>query len=174
MGIVLMEDLLAERQDDDFSNWKFRGERLSKGEIVIFDVDGVLSDASARQHFLKRRDPDWDGFFNACNQDPLIDAASKILSVIDSKYPIALMTGRPLSVQEKTLKWLDDHEIRWDLLIMRNYSDYSAARSFKKFETSRLRSCDLVPVLAFEDDQRNVEMFRQEKVPCVYLHSGYY
>jgi hypothetical protein len=28
--------------------------------------------------------------------------------------------------------------------------------------------------LAFEDDPRNVEMFRQEGVPCVYLHSGYY
>jgi len=28
--------------------------------------------------------------------------------------------------------------------------------------------------LAFEDDRRNVEMFHDEGVPCVYLHSGYY
>ena len=28
--------------------------------------------------------------------------------------------------------------------------------------------------LAFEDDRRNLEMFRAEGVPCVYIHSGYY
>jgi hypothetical protein len=28
--------------------------------------------------------------------------------------------------------------------------------------------------LAFEDDPRNVEMFRRSGVPCVYIHSGYY
>ena len=28
--------------------------------------------------------------------------------------------------------------------------------------------------LAIEDDRRNVEMFRAEGVPCIYMHSGYY
>jgi hypothetical protein len=28
--------------------------------------------------------------------------------------------------------------------------------------------------LAFEDDRRNLEMFRAEGVPCIYIHSGYY
>ena len=28
--------------------------------------------------------------------------------------------------------------------------------------------------LAFEDDRRNVEMFRAEGIPCLYVHSGYY
>jgi len=28
--------------------------------------------------------------------------------------------------------------------------------------------------VAFEDDLRNIEMFRSEGVPCVYIHSGYY
>jgi hypothetical protein len=28
--------------------------------------------------------------------------------------------------------------------------------------------------LAFEDDRRNVEMFRAEGVRCIYIHSGYY
>ena len=28
--------------------------------------------------------------------------------------------------------------------------------------------------VAFEDDHRNIEMFRSEGVPCVYIHSGYY
>ena len=28
--------------------------------------------------------------------------------------------------------------------------------------------------LCFEDDLRNVEMFRAEGVPSLYIHSGYY
>ena len=27
---------------------------------------------------------------------------------------------------------------------------------------------------SFEDDLRNIEMFKSEGVPCVYIHSGYY
>ena len=34
---------------------------LSKGsEVIIFDLDGVISDAAHRQHFLKRTERDWD------------------------------------------------------------------------------------------------------------------
>ncbi len=28
--------------------------------------------------------------------------------------------------------------------------------------------------LALEDDRRNLEMFEEEGVPCLYVHSGYY
>ena len=37
-----------------------------------------------------------------------------------------------------------------------------------------LRDYGFELLLAIEDDRRNVEMFRSEGVPCVYLHSGYY
>ena len=37
-----------------------------------------------------------------------------------------------------------------------------------------LRDRGIEPRLAFEDDRRNLEMFRAEGVPCVYIHSGYY
>jgi hypothetical protein len=29
-------------------------------------------------------------------------------------------------------------------------------------------------MVSFEDDRRNVAMFREEGVPTVYIHSGYY
>ena len=46
---------------------------LSKGsEVIIFDLDGVISDAAHRQHFLKGTEKDWDGFFSACTEDPPI------------------------------------------------------------------------------------------------------
>ena len=165
---------LAERRGAPHSNWATREGRIPQGEVVIFDIDGVLADASARQHFLKGVRPDWDAFFANCHEDPLIEEAARLLHVVDGRYSIVLMTGRPVSVMELTIGWLNRYELRWDLLIMRDYGDYTAARHFKARETGRIRQAGLTPVLAFEDDLRNVNMFQADGIPCVYLHSGYY
>jgi hypothetical protein len=87
---------------------------------------------------------------------------------------IVLLTGRPLRVQPQTVAWLARHQIRWDLLVMRPYGDYSAARAFKRRSVGELRDFGMRLELAFEDDRRNLEMFRAAGVPCVYVHSGYY
>ena len=64
------------------------------------------------------------------------------------------------------------YELRWDLLIMRTYGDYSAARRLQAADSgASSRHGGLELRLAFEDDRRNLEMFRAEGVPCVYIHS---
>ena len=87
---------------------------------------------------------------------------------------VVLLTGRPLRVQPQTLAWLRRYGLRWDVLIMRDYGDYSAAREFKRDTVFDLRRYGFELRLAFEDDRRNLEMFRAEGIPCVYIHSGYY
>ena len=57
---------------------------------------------------------------------------------------------------------------------MRDVGDYSAAREFKRDTVDDLRRYGFDLRLAFEDDLRNLEMFRAEGIPCVYVHSGYY
>lgn len=144
------------------------------GRSVIFDMDGVLSDAAGRQHHLTGKKKDWDAFFQACGEDPLIEDVVPLLELLDRDLKIVLLTGRPVSVRDLTLEWLECHKLRWDLLVMRPRGDYSAARSFKQATIPELRAADLEPVLGFEDDLRNAEMFRESGVPCVYVHSGYY
>ena len=77
-------------------------------------------------------------------------------------------------MQRQTLAWLAEHDLRWDLLVMRDWGDYGAARDFKRDAVHDLRRHGFDLRLAFEDDRRNVEMFHREGVPCVYIHSGYY
>jgi hypothetical protein len=48
------------------------------------------------------------------------------------------------------------------------------SRDFKQATVGELRHYGFDLQLAFEDDRRNVDMFRREGVPCVYFHSGYY
>jgi phosphoglycolate phosphatase-like HAD superfamily hydrolase len=141
---------------------------------VVFDMDGVLSDAARRQHFLSGTSRDWEAFFEACGDDPLIEETARLLELLDSSLLVVLLTARPLRVQPQTLAWLRHHELRWDLLIMRDPGDHALARDFKHSAVAQLREGGFDLRLAFEDDPRNLEMYRSEGVPCIYLHSGYY
>jgi len=137
-------------------------------------MDGVLSDAASRQHFIERGRRDWRAFFDACGDDPLIEEVARLVDLLEDDLVVVLLTGRPLRVQPQTLAWLDRYRLRWDLLIMRDVGDYSAAREFKRDTVDDLRRYGFDLRLAFEDDLRNLEMFRAEGIPCVYVHSGYY
>jgi hypothetical protein len=57
---------------------------------------------------------------------------------------------------------------------MRPYGDYSRAAMFKQDSIWDLREAGWDIKLGFEDDPRNLAVFRAEGVPCVYIHSGYY
>ena len=131
----------------DPENWRWRDGAVAPGRAVVFDLDGVLSDATRRQHYLEWPRRDWETFFAECGEDELIAEVARVLECLDDGLRIVLLTARPIRVQAQTLAWLQRYELR----------DYG-------FE---LR-------LAFEDDQRNVDMFHDEGVPCVYIHSGYH
>ncbi len=154
-------------------NWRWRAEPV-RGPAIVFDMDGVLSDAAGRQHYLDRPFRDWEAFFAACGDDDLIDEVARLLDVLDSDLHIVLLTARPIRVQAQTLGWLRRYDLRWDLLVMRDFGDYEASRDFKRRSVDELRSHGFDLRLAFEDDRRNVDMFHAEGIPCVYIHSGYY
>ena len=155
-------------------HWQWRDGPVEPGPAVVFDMDGVLSDAAGRQHLLERPRRDWDAFFEAVGDDDLIAEVARLLEVLDPRLHIVLLTARPIRVQRHTVAWLAEHDLRWDLLVMRDWGDYGAAREFKREAVHDLRAHGFELRLAFEDDRRNVDMFHREGVPCVYIHSGYY
>lgn len=157
-----------------WDNYRWRDGPVPPGPAVVFDLDGVLSDAASRQHYLEGRPRDWDAFFEACGDDPLIEEVATLLGLLDAGLTVVLLTARPARVRPQTLAWLARYGVRWDLLVMRDFGDYGAAREFKRRSVEELRHLGFELRLSFEDDRRNVEMFRAEGVPCVYIHSGYY
>jgi putative acid phosphatase of HAD superfamily subfamily IIIB len=158
-------------------NWSWRDATDTgshSGPAVVFDLDGVLSDAAGRQHFLERGNRDWTAFFSACGDDPVIEEVARLLELLDPTLAVVLLTGRPLRVQPQTLAWLDRYGLRWDLLITRDRGDYSQVTSFKRAVVEDLRAQGYDLRLAFEDDPSNHAMYVAEGIPCVYIHSGYY
>ena len=79
-----------------------------------------------------------------------------------------------MRVRPQTEAWLRRYAVRYDLLVMRDYGDYARVTVFKKRTVDELRAFGFDLRLAFEDDPLNREMFEQEGVPCIYIHSGYY
>jgi hypothetical protein len=144
------------------------------GRAVVFDMDGVLSDAANRQHFLKGPRRDWNGFFESCGDDPLIEEVARLLSLLADQLTIVLLTARPARVRPQTLSWLERFGLRWDLLVMRDREEHRSALEFKRRSVSELRERGFDLLLSFEDDRRNVAMFHTEGVPSIYIHSGYY
>lgn len=155
-------------------NWWWRAEAVEPGPAVVFDMDGVLSDASRRQHYLDQPRRDWEAFFAACGEDEPVAEVARLLDVLDPALRIVLLTARPDRVQPQTLGWLGRYGLRWDLLVMRPGADRGSSRDFKRGAVVQLRQNGFALRLAFEDDRRNVAMFHGEGVPCVYIHSGYY
>ena len=155
-------------------HWTWRDGPVAPGPAAVIDIDGVLSDAVSRQHYLESPRRDWRSFFDACGEDPVIEEVKVLLDLLDSGLRIVLLTARPQRVHHLTEAWLHHYGIRWDLLVMRSYGDYEVARDFKQSTVWELRQQGFELKLAIEDDRRNVEMFRSEDIPCLYKHSGYY
>jgi phosphoglycolate phosphatase-like HAD superfamily hydrolase len=165
------------RTDDDRINWTWRvddGTPHPEGRAVIFDIDGVLSDAAGRQHFLEQGKRDWTSFFEACGDDPVIEEIARLLELLDPSLAVVLLTGRPHRVHAQTLAWLQRYGLRWDLLVMRSRGDYAQVTEFKQSVVQDLRAHGFDLRLAFEDDPSNHAMYVEAGVPCVYIHSGYY
>ncbi len=155
-------------------NWLFRDAPIEPRQAVVFDIDGVLSDAVGRQHFLEVGRRDWNAFFEACGADPVIEEIARLLELLDSTLQVVLLTGRPLRVRPQTVAWLERYGLRWDLLIMRDWGDYSHVTAFKRAVVEDLRQEGFDLRLALEDDPQNHAMYVEEGIPCVYIHSGYY
>jgi hypothetical protein len=153
--------------------WTWRRDR-GAGAAVMFDLDGVLANAASRQHFLKGPRPDWEAFFAASVEDPLVDEVAALLGLLSADLAIVLLTARPARIRSQTMDWLGRHDLRWDLLVMRRDGDYRPARAFKQGAVQDIVARGFDIRLCFEDDLRNVEMFRSVGVPCLYIHSGYY
>ena len=142
--------------------------------VVSVDVDGVRSDASGRQYHLHGAERDWSAFFEASVDDPPIPEGIRLVERLCDGRTVVLLTARPAGLADTTLAWLERHGIRWDLLAMRRDGDRGSSPDVKRALLADLRADGYEPVLAVDDDPRNLVMYRCEGVSTVYLYSGYY
>jgi len=158
-----------------YDNWAWADGPVAPGPVVLVDIDGVISDASQRQHFLEGTERDWKAFFLAAEHDEPLADFIEVLRVFDRDLAVVLLTARPHYLREITLTWLAANEVRWDALILRDRRDGRLQSSeFKRRSVRELHAQGFTVRVAFDDDVRNVAAFVDEGLRAVYIHSGYY
>ena len=165
------------------ANWFFRDggpgpdAKPDAGPLVILDLDGVISDATHRQHYLRGAFKDFRGFFTAAPDDPPLETGRALAASVADDHTVAILTARPNYMADGTRRWLAANEIRHDLLILRparGRGSHGPSADFKRHELNRLRAAGYEVVAAIDDDERIIEMYRSEGVFALYVHSGYY
>ena len=147
------------------------------GPLVIFDLDGVISNASHRQHFMRESPKNFRGFFLAAVDDPPLDVGRALAASVADDHAVAILTARPFYVAENTRSWLAANDVRHDLLILRprwGTTSRGTAADFKRRELHRLWEAGYEVTVALDDDERVINMYRSEGVFALYIHSGYY
>lgn len=156
-------------------NWTFAADVVTAAPCVLVDVDGVIADGWHRQHFLQNGKRDWKNFFANAFGDVPIQGSVALTHSFDPAHVVVLLTARPHNLHDATVDWVRESGHRWDLLIMRARSDGGlGSPEFKRRSVKELRERGFEPQLAIDDDQRNIDMFREEGLAALYLHSGYY
>lgn len=140
--------------------------------LVAFDLDGTLANIEHRLHFIQNKPANWPAFFDACVDDvpnPQIMAVCHRL--IWSGCAVEIWSGRSDRVRAQTEAWLDRHSINHTILRMRKDGDYRADDVVKGEWFDALPE-DARPVLAFDDRQRVVDMWRSRGVVCCQVAPG--
>jgi hypothetical protein len=160
--------------DETRAHWWWREGPTVPGLAVVVDIDGVIADAQGRQYLLEGQRADWEAFFAACGEDPVVVEVRTLLELLDASLGILLVTARPIRTRELTIAWLGEHGLRWDLLVMRPAGEYAPAVLVKQEVVDELRGEGFELALAIEDAPDIRDMYVDAGVPCLYLHSGYY
>ena len=148
---------------------------------LICDIDGVVADCTHRLKYildtkstatLPAVKPDWDAFFEACDEDAPIVPMIRFLQEIKG-FRIIYVTGRPERTRYKTLAWFEKHGVPFgifELLHMREDGDHRHDYVIKKLILETLDKGNIFAVI--EDRDSVVDMWRGEGLLCLQPRKG--
>ena len=142
---------------------------------VIFDVDGTLMDIEHRRHFVTQRPKDFDAF-----RDPEVvmqDTPNKEIfelakALKDAGNRIIVSTGRNKRQRATTLKQLMMNGLVFDAMYMRGDTDFRPDDELKKGFLIKMKEDGFNPVMAVDDRQQVVDMFRAEGLRVLQVDKG--
>ena len=129
--------------------------------LAVVDLDGVLADVRHRLHHLDSRPKDWDAFFAAAADDPVLPQGRAVVDrLVAQGQEVVWLTGRPERCRDDTEQWLRVNGLPEGRLHMRGDGDRRPARMTKLSVVRRLAADRTVSVVV-DDDDMVVEALRQ-------------
>ena len=140
--------------------------------IIIFDIDGTLADVSHRVD----RIPNWKHFQTDHHLDTPIKAIVDLFQNLEDNprrdYAVYCVSARMEHEREATNKWLTEHGIYYNELILRQNNDIRDDDIFKEEVLQRLKQEGREILFVVEDRKRVVDMWRRNGVTCLQCADG--
>lgn len=149
-------------------------------KAYLFDLDGTLADLTHRLHHITPvfdaqgmlPPKNWDAFFAACGDDKPIEHIGEVAFALSHSAKIIIVSGRSDQVRDVTIAWLDDHLIPYDAIYMRAAGDHRPDHIVKGELLDRVIADGYAPIMAFEDRDQVVKMWRERGIPCAQVAEG--
>lgn len=134
--------------------------------MVIFDLDGCLSDDRARKNLINTS---WDAYHNNLDSDNVINYDAYKMHY-DQGDLIAIITGRPWSYVKTTRRWLEQHKIHCDFLVMRHVEDKTPSPILKVKVVKKLTHILKRNVkMAYDDRQDIIDAYAKAGIHAMVL-----
>ncbi|CAA9341943.1 MAG: hypothetical protein, SCM10.04c [uncultured Nocardioidaceae bacterium] len=119
--------------------------------LAVIDIDGVLADVRHRLHHVVARPKDWDAFFAAAPDDPVLETGLETARRLAEVCDLVYLSGRPERCRRDTLEWFTRHHLPAGELLLRRPDDRRPSRIMKVEVLDRLSQDASVTVLVDDD-----------------------
>ena len=149
--------------------------------MIIFDLDGTLSDCSHRQHLVQGKErgaKDWDRFYAECINDKPNKPVLWLFKLLVRQRcgEVQIWSGRSEAVRPQTESWFRTHSL--DLgthcvpLLMRPVQDHRPDTELKAQWLEEAQQDGWRVDFVVEDRARVVAMWRAKGIVCLQCAPG--
>jgi hypothetical protein len=128
---------------------------------ICFDIDGTLTSEP----------------YNEDNLESLRENSAMMLVALSLQLerPLVISTARPERFMQQTETWLANHGLQPDAIFMRpNEQEGVPDPEIKREHLNLIRAIyGSNPLVWVDDNPKNVEMLRQEKVPVIHVNKDH-
>ncbi len=142
-----------------------------KKDTVIFDLDGTLALIGHRRKYITGKKKNWNRFFEECDKDtPNMPVIKMNKLLYDAGYKVIILSGRSRQVEDKTFKWLNENNVKYHMILMREKNDFTPDEVLKKDWLDTLEKEKILCV--FDDRDKVVNMWRNNNITCFQVAEG--
>jgi hypothetical protein len=146
-------------------------------KAILVDLDGTLSNSSARKHFVERpkgEKKDFESFYDQLSEDYPNWWCLDLVKKFNEDHKILLVTGRPSKpkIFQDTLDWLKTYEVEFDFIQFRLDGDFRPDHEVKKeIFLSQIQPFYEV-IFCLDDRKQVVDMWRSLGLTCLQCAEG--
>lgn len=145
-------------------------------DIILVDIDHVISDAFWRDDMIKRsRDSgDWEEYHSRGKEDKPIEDVVRLINIISGssgyKLEIFAITARPEKWRKQTMEWFRKYGVMLDYLLMRPEDAFKPAPTIKVDLCKEEGILDRI-LCIFDDREDVVAAFKALGITAFHVHA---